>query len=641
MTDRPYPGYVIRILLIFILLVATVLRLIHLGDFSFSNDELSALYRIQYERFWELVSKGFYVDGHPGGIQVFLFYWVKLTGISEFLVRVPFAMAGVLAVYMVYLVAKRWFHPTAGLFSALLIAVLQFPVLYSQIARPYATGVLFVLMTAWFWTRLVFDWESLSNRSRSGVIAGFALSTVLCMYNHYFSFLVAAIIGLTGMFFIKRNNLYWYLGAGIVSAVLFLPHVLITLNHLKIGGVGLWLGKPGPLFLFHHIFYLFNESYLMLTVILILVIWAVWRFCKTSGPARFRIIAVLWFLLPMLTGFVYSRLVNPVLQHSVLVFSFPFLLFFLFSFMEPVMNRRMLAAMVVLFLIAIFSLVIEKKYYNTQHFGEFRGIAAKVAEWDRQLGRENITRAINVNNPWYIHYYLERYHSDAAFAQYENRGGMDLLDLKHVAEQSRTPFFLYAWTKPAPSETEDIVRVFYPYIHEKIDYGGLSAIGLYGKEKPNGITEEPQPICTILNGFESPGRWNLIPEKMDTSRVFEGRYSCRIDASTEYGPAFDTLFNKISSQPVRSIKVSVWAHVSPGFYKTPLVISVDDTRGRNYIWGAMNMEYFLDENIWGKVVFNYDLPRLRSMNDRLKIYVWNPEKNDFYIDALEIRFYEE
>ena len=629
-----------HIILLAVLLVAAFLRLLDLAGFSFSNDELSALYRVRFDHFRDLVSQGFYVDGHPGGVQVFLYYWVKLAGTTEFAVRLPFALAGILAVYVAYRLGKRWFTATAGLFCALLVAILQFPLLYSQIARPYVTGLLFVLMTAWFWTRLVFDGEELNRRSKIFCITGYILSTTLCLYNHYFSFLMAGIIGLTGLFFIKRSIRLPYLLSGAISILLFLPHLSITLNHLRIGGVGLWLGKPSWDFLFRHIFYIFNESWYLLVVVVGIAAWMMWKQRLSNPFTTFRLLALLWFFLPMIIGFIYSRTVNPLLQHSVLIFSFPFLIYFLFSFAEPVLNRSTLLLLVFLFAAGLVSLLAEKRYYRTQHFGEFRDIARQVASWDQKYGADDITRAINVNHPWYVDFYLKREGSQATFAQYENRGGKDLLDLKHIVSRSTTSHFVYAWTKPTPTETEDIVREFFPYVVEKHLYGGLSAVGLYAREAPAVPLAEPEPLLVVRNGFEQAGRWKADPDQRDTALVYGGSYSYRLDPMTEYSPAFDTVLHKISQKPIRYIKVSLWGLIPPGHGTTPIVISVDDTKGQNYVWASMNMENFLDPSSWGKAYFNYDLPRIRSSGDRLKIYVWNPDKYAFNIDEMEIRFYE-
>ena len=106
------------VLLFVILSVAAILRFTLYADFSYSNDELSALMRLRYDTFSELVSKGFYVDGHPGGIQVFLWFWVRLFGESEAAARLPFVLAGILSVYLVYRIGKYLFGSVSGLFAA-------------------------------------------------------------------------------------------------------------------------------------------------------------------------------------------------------------------------------------------------------------------------------------------------------------------------------------------------------------------------------------------------------------------------------------------------------------------------------------------------------------------------------------------
>ncbi|HRZ76743.1 MAG TPA: hypothetical protein P5248_05210, partial [Bacteroidales bacterium] len=69
-----------------ILGVAAVLRLWGLG-YSFSNDELSALLRLQTTSFVTLIQQGVVPDFHPAGVQVFLWIWVRLGGMSEEWVR--------------------------------------------------------------------------------------------------------------------------------------------------------------------------------------------------------------------------------------------------------------------------------------------------------------------------------------------------------------------------------------------------------------------------------------------------------------------------------------------------------------------------------------------------------------------------
>ena len=94
--------------------------------------------KVDFKKLNQLYNEGIKTDVHPAGLQVFLYYWIKIAGRSPLAVRFPFAVFGVLSVLFVFLIARQWFNSTAGLFAAAAMATLQFPVLYSQIARPYS-----------------------------------------------------------------------------------------------------------------------------------------------------------------------------------------------------------------------------------------------------------------------------------------------------------------------------------------------------------------------------------------------------------------------------------------------------------------------------------------------------------------------
>src|SRR4051812_42271486 len=129
-----------QVVLVIILIAAAVLRFTGLGDTSLSNDELSSIVRAQYNSFHDLYNEGIITDVHPAGLQVFLYYWIKIAGNSPFAVRLPFAVCGVLSVLFIYLIAKRWFNSLSALSATAALSALQFPLLYSQVARMYSMG---------------------------------------------------------------------------------------------------------------------------------------------------------------------------------------------------------------------------------------------------------------------------------------------------------------------------------------------------------------------------------------------------------------------------------------------------------------------------------------------------------------------
>lgn len=121
--------------IIIVLTVGTVLRFYGFPHIPFTYDELSAWGRTDFTSFRELIDHGVRGDGHPALIQVFLFYWRKLFGDSEASFKFPFLLMGIASIYLSYLLGKKWFSETTGLLSAAFVSVLQYTVMYSQIAR--------------------------------------------------------------------------------------------------------------------------------------------------------------------------------------------------------------------------------------------------------------------------------------------------------------------------------------------------------------------------------------------------------------------------------------------------------------------------------------------------------------------------
>ena len=73
---------------VLVLLVAAVLRFYNYADWSMSNDELSALTRLQFDSFGEMIQKGVRDnDMHPMGVQSFLWVWTHWFGLNETAVR--------------------------------------------------------------------------------------------------------------------------------------------------------------------------------------------------------------------------------------------------------------------------------------------------------------------------------------------------------------------------------------------------------------------------------------------------------------------------------------------------------------------------------------------------------------------------
>lgn len=391
-----------RLLLFLILAIGALLRFYRLSDIPFTHDEFSAIIRTQYDTFGELIDKGVKIDGHPAGVQVFLYYLIRIFGVSEAILKTPFILFGLLSVWLVYLIGKSWFNATVGLVAASFVSFLQFPVMYSQIARPYASGLLFALMMVWFWTSIVFH----PKRHYYLNIFGYVISGALCAYNHHFSMLFALMVGVTGLFYCSRANLKSYIAAGLLVFVLYIPHLPVLFYQLGTGGVEGWLQKPRYDFIFDYLKYIFHFSvFVFLLVFLLISLSMLWYEREPRVNRKFILISVIWFLLPYLIGFFYSKYRSAVLQYSVLIFSFPFLLFILFGYFKTARAMHKVILVTLIALVVTTSLVVERRHYQLFYKAPYREIVAESKRAVDSLGAANCQVILDTKqeiNPYYL-----------------------------------------------------------------------------------------------------------------------------------------------------------------------------------------------------------------------------------------------
>ena len=401
--------------LIVITAVGAALRVFRLNEIPFTYDELSALSRTHFNSFSELIQKGVAGDGHPAGVQVFLYYWVKLFGYQEWVVKLPFILMGILCIPLIYQVGKKWFGRSEAIIAACLMAGLQYPVMYSQIARPYISGLFLILLLAVIWNS-VMDKATLRN------LVAFAVVLALCAYNHYFSLLTAAGMVATGLFVINRKSLGKYVLAILFSVALCLPHLHVFLQQLQLKGLE-WVPAPTPGFFKNYLYYIFNFSNYILLAVALLVAQGVYLYAKSKPPVKFkyRFIALLWFAIPATVGYFYSLYRAPVLETSVLIFGFPFLILFICSFITLPTSYFREIEIALLLLILVASLGWERSYYRIFYQAQVEMFAKHIAGYEKAYGTGQVAAVVNTN-PEYLDTYKKKYSSGWAYHTFDSVG---------------------------------------------------------------------------------------------------------------------------------------------------------------------------------------------------------------------------
>lgn len=571
--------------LLVICLFSGIIRSYNAYTKSLYNDELSALVSLQRQSSWhEVVFQKVWVDGHPAGVSLFQYYWMNLVGDNPFLFRLPFVLLGTVAILLVYKAGHIWFGEITGLSVATYLALLEYTSVYGFIARPYAFGLFTVLLLVYYWSLF------LKKDNKSYLLFSLLLlASTLSIYAHYFAFQITVLIWITGFFLVKRKGLKLYTLFAIVAGLLFLPHLSITLYHLQVGGLS-WLSPPTNDFFWEHIQQLFNHSSFVLYSTFLLIISAIIFYKQKYHKLRW--VFLLWFILPIIIGFLKSTYGKPILQHSILIFSFPFLLLFLFSFFENApLNRYTKIGLVCLAVFLSFNLLFSNSYLNKNYFGVYREIVQELALLKRNF-KDDLEIVYETNDSGYVEYYqkqLDCYPFDFTLLHDKADSTLD-----SVLAHTQTTYFAYGYSnRSKPESALSKIKCHYPLILKKTDYFNAGLL-LFGALPDSYLMIAEQKINQeILPYNEFLGKISL-----HTNELIDSNYL----ASVTY-------------------KKTNLKHLK-------LVISIEKD-GVIAFWDALNL-FSNDSTIY--LHFNkYNLPE-----GNLKIYLWNPGKENAYIKKLEL-----
>jgi hypothetical protein len=389
-------------LAILVVAVAAGLRFYDLFALPLTNDETSSLMRLNAKSVSELLGTVVWNDGHPMLVQVFLWYWTKWFGTAVWVVKLPFLLCGLGSVILMIHIGIRLGAAWAGLLAAAMLATLQFPLMYSEIARPYAPGLLLSLWAFYVWLR----WLEVCRTEVAGInlwakpLILLSIAGYLGASNHYFNGLILALLFISGLVILPRNRWIRYLWPWLLGAALYMHQIGIFMHHLQVGSPG-WLKVPTIKSLFKHFMYCFGYSLWPIHVWLLGVLLGELiqkRKIKWLGFDQIQaglkgssfvadgsdsiekhqkrtVNRTIWllYLAPLLIAYFYSVYRAPVFQDSVLLFSFGFgILGFALWVDRRVLSLRLKAGLVVLtLLVNLYVLLVDRNHrelFNNQSY---------------------------------------------------------------------------------------------------------------------------------------------------------------------------------------------------------------------------------------------------------------------------------
>ena len=612
-----------------VLIIGIILRFYNYSNLPYSFDEFSALFRTYFTNFNDLIHFGVVTsDTHPAGIQVFMHYWVHVFGRSEMVVKFPFMIFGIAAIWLTYKIGKNWFNPTVGLIGAMYLAFLQYPITYSQYARPYASGLFFSLLMVFFWSASFFE----NAKPKKWHIAGYVFAGALCSYNHHFSLFLVALVWLSGVFFISKKQFKIYFLAGLAIFILYIPHLQIFFIQLKKGGVESWLHKPDPTFFMEYIKYILHyDWYFYVLTGLLLILGLLFGHNGRSGAGKYRVMMLIWLLVTYLSGYFYSVYVSALLQYSVILFVFPFLILLVFSFIKDINPGWKYSMLIVIGFVSIYSLIYVRKHYEIQYQSGYKESLVEAQKMTNELTSDNVTTVT------YLPGHIEKYYTDKLHIHLNKLVILDSLSelsgFESYVKSRTTDYFILTFAGLHNLEFYPIVKSAYPFMKYKKTWY-LADFYVFSKyEKPDLKVHKDELVFAWDTIFYS-GTNRLEPDT-----VFHNSSGLLINQNVEYVHLFSREMALLTDHPNNYIFLKL--KVARRYDKPLSALLVTEIKQNDICldWRAANFDDFGKE---GQEIFTiYKAIKLPDLGfdlkpTKLNVYVWNKQADDFYIEEFNI-----
>lgn len=311
-----------ELMLLAILILGAFLRIDGLSKESIWFDESRTVYVATSGSLFQVLKTN--IEESPMHAPLYytiMHFWIVLFGDSEFSVRFPSVIFGVLAILVIFKVGSLIFDKETGLLAALILAVSKFNIFYSQEARMYSLLSFLTLLSFYFFIKSL-------KRASTGVSIGYILSSILLMYTHVFGlFVIIAQNMYIATFYLYSRESFkeiikkWVLFQ-LVLLILFMPQCVVYMKFAgRIQGgdhAGTeWISDPSLNTILESFKEFSGTDYLLLPFLLLLAFSIIpngesYQDKKLSHNSRIYLL-LLWLLAPILLPFIISELFAPLL----------------------------------------------------------------------------------------------------------------------------------------------------------------------------------------------------------------------------------------------------------------------------------------------------------------------------------------
>lgn len=618
-----------QVLFLIIALIGVVLFSFKITTAPLTYDEFSVINRSNLDSLTEVYLNTKSTDVHPPLMLFFLFFWLKIAGSSTLLIKLPFLLAGISSIYLIFKLTKHWFNSTTALLTTAFFVSIQFTILYSQLARPYILGLFFCLLFANFWTKVI------ENKGTFLINIAYIITGTICIYNHHYSLLQIGIMGVSGLFIIKKSQRLNYLITNGIIFLLFLPDLYLISQQLNYDGMS-YIPEANFQHVFNYLFYIFQFSYVSVMIVAGIIILALIK-SKKIDINKYTYISLSWFIAPIIIGIVVSVLTKPAMPIRALIFSFPFLIMLLFSFV-PKSNRTITVFFVLLILSSnIYGLIVDRNHYEIFQ----KDIAINSVETIKSLIEDK-----EINDPFVFYNYPE------PNIQFYWNGQLDDYSFETVNEKQEMKAY-----KPAeyrkkigalnndaivlvniPNSLISITKEYFPFLLQR-EKGFNYDFYCFSKTSSSNPEE-----------FYFSSKIDFENDKLNSEKGYDSVLKDTSSANhyyqfadgDEWGPVLEINIGNLIKDKYSIIETNVSVFLENNEHDGHLVFEVIDNK-ESIIWYSSLLSDFISENNqWQNIYFSEQLNKLGGSKkitetSILKIYFWNKDKTPIKIDNLSVK----
>jgi len=358
--------------LLTIILLGVLLRFYQIGDGLLTFNEVAEVSIASHD-----VSRIVYAIKamvHAPPLYHFLLHFWMYLGDSEFMVRMFSLITGTLAIPAIYALAKELYNNKVGLLSAFLMAVMPIHVHFSQIARHYSLLTLLTLISIYCFVRI------LKDQNNTMMWAGYVFFTFLCMYTHYYAFVIIIASNIIVLIIEKKLGFYTkWLTSQIILAISYIPWMSIMFyvesmrnrsfsNSVSPNPQLIEIPKTfeyfsvGILHTFNS--WAFDPIILIMAVVLYASLFVLGLKALRDDPGKQSIMVLAFLAIPILIAFLFGFKIKAYAPRYLLHTAFAFYIIIALALSKIKDKRIFVVSIVCIFLISAGTIYANSQYLN-------------------------------------------------------------------------------------------------------------------------------------------------------------------------------------------------------------------------------------------------------------------------------------